>query len=153
MNKGDTAPNFCLQAHDGTFISLDSLSSIVVLCFYPKNRIFGCPSKKATKIARSISKVYQDITDAGAVLFAISVDSVESQSRIVKENNIPYMHLSDTKKDTCKKYTGLNIIGLAKRATFVIDRQGTIIDVLRSIDSETHGNDILESVRSCAAQI
>ena len=52
------------------------------------------------------------------------------------------MHLSDSKKDTCKKYAGLNIAGLAKRSTFIIDKQGIVRKIFRDIDVEHHGQEI-----------
>ena len=65
----------------------------------------------------------------------------------VEEYNIPYLHLSDPKKDTCKKYAGLNIAGLAKRSTFIIDKQGIIRKIFQGIDVEHHGQQIADSIK------
>ena len=80
-------------------------------------------------------------------LFAISSDTVEAQKKFVEEYDIPYLHLSDTQKDTCKKYPGTNIAGLAKRVTFIIDKNGTIKNIFRDIDVKNHGKEIVESLR------
>jgi len=53
-------------------------------------------------------------------------------------------HLSDTAKDTCKKYAGLNFVGLAKRSTFIIDKKGIIKKIFRDINVERHGQDIAD---------
>ena len=60
MQEGNSAPNFELVANDGGSISLDSFKDKknVVLCFYPKNHIFGCPSKK----------VFSSVTSTGLTL-------------------------------------------------------------------------------------
>jgi len=42
----------------------------------------------------------------------------------------------------CKKYAGLNLAGLAKRSTFIIDRQGVIKKIFRNIDVDNHGKEI-----------
>ena len=144
MNEGDLAPNFELQASDGSTINLESYKNKknVVLCFYPKNHLFACPSKKVYKMAKSVISAYPDIVGFDSVLFAISIDTPEAQRNFVQEFEIPYLHLSDTKKETCKKYAGLNLAGLAKRSTFIIDRNGVIKKIFRNISVENHGQEI-----------
>jgi len=150
MIEGDAAPNFELQAHDGTIVSLESFrnNKNVVLCFYPKNRLFGCPSKKVFKMSESVITSYPDIISTDSVLFAISIDSVDSQKKFVEEYNVPYPHLSDQKKNTCKIYAGLNIAGLAKRSTFVVNKTGIVHKVFRNMDIENHGKEILEFLKT-----
>ena len=149
LEKGDIAEDFDLLGNDGSTTTLSSYknSKNVVLCFYPKNHLFACPSKKVFEMAKSVISVYHEIIATETVVFAISVDSVNSQSEFVKEYEIPYMHLSDPKKITCKKYAGTNIAGLAKRSTFVIDKNGMIVDVMREINVASHGQEILDSLK------
>ncbi len=149
MNEGDAAPDFELTANDGSVFHLASFrgKKNLVLCFYPKNHLFACPSKKVFKMAQSVVSAYPDIVSGDAILVAISIDTVDAQAKFVEEYNIPYLHLSDTKKDVCKKYAGLNIAGLAKRSTFIIDKQGIIRKVFRGINVENHGKQIAESLK------
>ena len=152
MREGDVAEDFELYADDGSKVSLGSFrgDKNVVLCFYPKNRLFGCPSKKVHRMARSVISAYPDIVSTGSVLFAISCDTVESQKRFVSEYDIPYSHLSDVAKDTCRKYPGLNFVGLPRRATFVIDKSGIIRKVFEDVAVERHGEDIASFLRGLA---
>ena len=149
MQEGDEAPNFELTAHDGSTIHLDSFrdKKNVVLCFYPKNHLFACPSKRVFKMAKSVVSAYPEILSTDSVLFAISIDTIDAQKKFVDEYEIPYQHLSDTNKDTCKKYAGLNIAGLAKRSTFVVDKKGIIKKIFRDIDVENHGKEISEFLK------
>ena len=149
IQEGDVAENFELTAHDGSNVSLNSYKDKknVVLCFYTKNHLFACPSKKVFEMAESVISVFSEIESADAVLFAISVDTVESQAKFVDEYKIPNIHLSDTQKSACKKYAGLNMVGLAKRSTFVIDKKGIVRNVFRDIDAKNHGTQILESLK------
>ena len=149
MEEGDSAPDFELEANDGTKIRLKSFTekNNVVLCFYPKNHLFACPSKKVFEMAKSVVSVYSKIQSYNTKLFAISVDSVESQKKFVEEYKIPYLHLSDTQKDTCKKYAGLNIAGLPKRSTFIIDKSSIVKKIFRNIDVKNHGIEIAEFLK------
>jgi len=149
LDIGDIAEDFELLGNDGSSFILSSYknSKNVVLCFYPKNHLFACPSKKVFEMAKSVISVYPEIIAAEAVVFAISVDSVNSQSEFVKEYQVPYVHLSDPKKIACKKYAGTNIAGLAKRSTFIIDKNGIIRDIMREINVASHGQEILDSLK------
>ena len=100
MQEGKPAPNFELLANDGNSIHLDSFKDKknIVLCFYPKNHLFACPSKKVFKMAESVISSYSNIISTNTEIFAISVDTVEDQAKFVKEYDIPYLHLSDTKR-------------------------------------------------------
>ena len=95
----------------------------MILYFYPKNHLFGYPSKKVFEMVESIISVYHEIEYTDTALFAISIDNVDSQVKFVDEYEVPYVHLSDTEKNNCKRYAGLNIVGLGKRSTFVIDKE------------------------------
>ena len=149
MEIGDSAPDFELEANDGNKIRLESFTgkNNVVLCFYPKNHLFACPSKKVFEMAKSVISVYPEILSTDSKLFAISSDTVEAQKKFVDEYNVPYLHLSDTRKDICKKYPGTNIAGLAKRVTFIIDKNGIIKNIFRDIDVKNHGKQIVESLK------
>jgi len=149
MQEGDSAIDFELSSSDGTTIKLSSFkgNQNTVLCFYPKNHLFACPSKKVFEMAKSVISVYSQILETNSTLFAISIDTIDSQIKFVKDYNVPYLHLSDTEKNVCKTYAGLNIAGLAKRSTFVIDKQGIVRIIFRDIDVKQHGRQIVESLK------
>ena len=149
MQECDSAIDFELSASDGTTIKLSSFkgNQNTVLCFYPKNHLFACPSKKVFEMAKSVISVYSQILETNSTLFAISIDTIDSQMKFVKDYNVPYLHLSDTEKNVCKTYAGLNIAGLAKRSTFVIDKQGIVRIIFRDIDVKQHGRQIVESLK------
>jgi peroxiredoxin Q/BCP len=146
MQEGDTAPNFEIAANNGDKVRLSNFkgSKNVVLCFYPKNHLFMCPTKKVFKMAQSVISAYDDILKTGSVLFAISVDTVDDQASFVAKYDIPYLHLSDTSKDVSKKYAGLNVAGLARRSTFIIDKNGIVRKIFHDINVESHGRQIAQ---------
>ncbi|HJT10772.1 MAG TPA: redoxin domain-containing protein [Candidatus Nitrosotalea sp.] len=152
MNEGDIAPDFELPANNGSIVKLGSFKGQknIVLCFYPKNHLFACPSKKIFQMAEATIKAYPKIVEQNADLFAISVDTVQDQKKFVDEYKIPYLHLSDTSKSTCKIYAGLNLAGLAKRSTFIINKDGKIAKIFRDVNVGTHGQEIIQTLQSLA---
>ena len=150
MQEGDPASDFELEASGGSTVKLSSFKGQknVVLCFYPKNHLFACPSKKVFKMAQNTIASYQQILALDAVLFAISVDTVEDQKKFVEEYKVPYLHLSDPKKLTCKTYAGLNLAGLAKRSTFIINKEGWLVKIFRDINVDAHGQEIIEALKN-----
>jgi len=150
MQEKDEAPDFELQDNNGNTVKLSSFrgQKNTVLCFYPKNHLFACPSKLVFKNAKSTITAYPQILASDAILFAISVDTVEDQKKFIEEYNIPYLHLSDPKKIACKTYAGLNLVGLAKRSTFIINKEGKIAKIFRGIDVDSHGNEIVAALKN-----
>lgn len=150
MQEGDQALDFELQSSNESTVKLSSFrgQKNVVLCFYPKNHLFACPSKLVFKSAKSTIAAYPQILALDAVLFAISVDTVEDQKKFVEEYKIPYLHLSDPKKIACKTYAGLNLAGLGKRSTFIINKEGKIVKIFRNINVDLHGNEIVEALKN-----
>lgn len=150
MNEGDIAPDFELEANDGSLVKLGSFQGKknVVLCFYPKNHLFACPSKRVFQMAEATIAAYPKIKEQDAELFAISIDTVQDQKKFVEEYGVPYRHLSDTAKVTCKAYAGLNIAGLAKRSTFIIDKNGRVSKIFRDVSPEKHGQEIISSLQN-----
>ena len=150
MNEGDQAPDFELVANDGCTIKLASFQGKknIVLCFYPKNHLFACPSKKIFQMAEATIAAYPKIKELDAEIFAISVDTVSDQKKFVDEYHVPYLHLSDTQKTACKAYSGLNIAGLAKRSTFIIGKDGKVLKIFRDIRPEKHGQEIILSLQN-----
>ena len=66
----------------------------------------------------------------GATVVGISTDSIESQRRFKRENALPFVLLSDPGGKVARQYGGtIPLIGLASRATYVVDRSGTVTDI------------------------
>ena len=99
-------------------------------------------------MAQNIILAYPQILAEEAMLFAISVDTVEDQKKFVEEYKIPFLYLSDPKKIACKTYAGLNLAGLAKRSTFIINKEGKIVRIFRNINVDSHGNEIVEALKN-----
>jgi peroxiredoxin Q/BCP len=67
----------------------------------------------------------------GAQVLGISTDTVEKQREFKEKLGLPYPLLSDEGGKVAEKYAGkMPVVGLASRANFVIDRDGTILSIV-----------------------
>jgi peroxiredoxin Q/BCP len=76
-------------------------------------------------------------------IYAASVDDVETNTSFAKELGLDYPILSDPTKATARAY-GVLAPGkeYASRWTFIIGKDGMILDVLRNVNPSTHGADL-----------
>ena len=80
---------------------------------------------------RAYRDQYAKVTEKGAQVVGISVDDVETLKRFKDENQLPYPLLSDEGGKVARQYGGtVAVLGFANRATFVVDRDGTVKDVV-----------------------
>jgi peroxiredoxin Q/BCP len=76
------------------------------------------------------------VVGKGAQVVGISTDSVETQKKFKDEYKLPYPLLSDSGGKVAKQYGGtIPVVGLANRATFVLDKDGTIKEIVKGGDA------------------
>lgn len=74
---------------------------------------------------------YAQVTAKGAQVVGISVDDQATLKRFKDENALPYPLLSDAGGKVAKRYGGtVAVIGVASRATFVVDRDGIVKEIV-----------------------
>lgn len=69
-------------------------------------------------------------TDSNAVIFGISTDDLETQTKFAKSLDLEFALLSDNDGAAAKAFGILNERNMASRTTFVIDREGKIQEVI-----------------------
>ncbi len=132
MQPGDRAPDFELPDEDGVPRRLSELAATgpVVLFFYPAAMTPGCTAESCH--FRDMKSEFEAI---GATRVGISADQVEKQKRFSDKHSFDYPLLSDpdgtvaTQFGVRRRFTKLSP---TKRATFVIDRDLTILDIIQS---------------------
>jgi peroxiredoxin Q/BCP len=138
----DKSPEFSLMDERGRLVSLrDYLGKkVVILYFYPKDFTPGCTAEACS--FRDDYKIYEE---RGAVVVGVSLDSVESHMKFSEKYNLPFLLLSDSRKEVAKAYGVLGTGGfLAKRVTFVIDKEGKIAAVFPKVDVKHHSEEVLK---------
>jgi peroxiredoxin Q/BCP len=72
----------------------------------------------------------------GAQVVGISVDDVPTQKRFKEQHQLPFPLLSDQGGKVARQYGGtVAILGMANRATFVVDRDGTVKEIVTGSDA------------------
>ncbi len=136
------APDFTAKDTQGNTLSLsDFAGKTVVLYFYPKDDTPGC-----TKEACSFRDNYSAYQAKDVVVLGVSTDDEASHQAFTSKYNLPFPLLADVDGSITKAYdlySEMNGMGYAKRVTYVIDGQGSIIRVYDSVKTETHASDIL----------
>ena len=123
----DAAPDFSLPGIYRDTVSNYSLRDVhgrwVALFFYPSDFSFVCPTE-----VKGFSKLAPQYREAGAEIYGVSVDSVDSHRAWIKElGGVDYPLLSDVDRKVCRAYHVLHPTeNVALRATFLIDPGGIV---------------------------
>ncbi len=75
-------------------------------------------------------------------VYAASCDPVDVNTKFAQSLSLDYPILSDPTKETAKAYGVLDDEGYSDRWTFIIGKDGTILDVMRNVSPKTHGKDL-----------
>lgn len=143
---GDKAPDFTLEAEDGSKVSLsDFAGRTVILYFYPKDDTPGC-----TKEACGFRDAYDQFNSRGAVVLGVSPDGPASHGKFKTKYSLPFRLLADPGKGTLraygawgeKKMYGKTVEGVL-RSTFVIGPDGVIKAAFPRVKPEGHAQEIL----------
>jgi len=134
---GQDAPDFSLKDQHGNEVTLSSFRGRdnVVLVFYPFT-FTGVGEGELCRIRDDRS----DFTARNAQVIAISCDSRHAQKRWADEQGYDFPVLSDfwPHGAVARAYGVFNeALGCANRATFVIDKDGTLVDSFESPDLGT----------------
>jgi len=130
LSVGDPAPPFTLPGTGGRSYSLsDYRGAPVVLAFYP-----GDSSPVCTMQLSNYSHDIERFRDVGAAVLAISPQDVESHEKFSSDNGgFAFPLLADTDKAVAEAYDVPGPVGFYRRSVFVVDAQGIVRYVHRSL--------------------
>jgi len=146
LKEGSMAPDFTLTDGNGKQHRLsDYRGKYVVLMFYPKSFTPGCTAQNC-----AIRDAYDELTKH-AVVFGISVDTPDTQSKFAAQHNLKQTLLADEKGEVARAYGVLTNAGFASRTTFVIGPDGKILKVFEKAGTSNHGEELLSYFRSLSS--
>lgn len=154
LKPGDAAPDFVLKGPDGQDVRLSGFSrSPIVLYFYPRDNTPGC-----TIQAKRFKDHFPEIVAHGAVIVGVSLDPVETHKEFSEECELPFPLLADPDGRVHDLYDawrttllGRSSLGV-RRCTFLIDGDGIIYEVYKTVNVFTHANTVLKDLERMRAQ-
>lgn len=146
LAKNDIAPDIQATTTDGARFQLSEPTSsalYTVVYFFPKVFTPGCT--RQTKLFRDNAA---ELTLARASVVGISTDSRAAQCEFAASLELSFPLISDEDKAISRAYGVLwPLVGRAQRATFVLDRQRTVMAVIQhELFVEGHSDRVLRLV-------
>ncbi len=151
LADGDKAPDFTLEADDGSHFRLsDHKGGKVVVYFYPKDDTQGCTIEAIdfTKAAPAFAKV-------GTTVVGISPDSVASHCKFRDKHALAITLAADPDHKTIEAYGawaeksmyGRTYMGV-ERSTFLIGADGRIARAWRRVKVPGHVEEVLAAAEA-----
>lgn len=146
---GKPAPSFKLQDQSSKWHELSQYKGKwVVLYFYPKDNSPGC-----TQEANQFKALYPQFIKNNGVVLGVSLDDVKSHQQFSDKLGLNFPILADNNHKLAEQLgivRNLGIAKIAKRETFLIDPQGTIVYHYSSVNTQTHAGQVLADIQKFA---
>lgn len=131
---GEVAPKFAAPDQDGTPFSSDSLrGKRVVLYFYPAADTPGC-----TIEAKGFRDELPQYRTAGVAIIGVSTDDCPAQKKFATKYGLTFPLLADSTKEIATTFGVLRPSGTARRVTFLIEKDGTVAEVVDTSSVDEH---------------
>ena len=153
LKEGDRVPDVQLQGMNGEEISpADFRGNKLVLYFYPKDDTSGC-----TREAQDFTALAEAFEKEGTWVLGVSKDSGASHARFADKYDLKVRLASDIDGEVCeafgtwteKSMYGRKYMGI-ERATFLINRDGTVARIWRKVKVPGHAEEVLEATQGLA---
>ena len=150
LSEGDRVPDVKLVGMDGQAMSpADFRGQKLVLYFYPKDDTTGC-----TREAQDFSALAGEFEKAGAWILGVSKDSPAKHAKFTDKYDLKVRLATDEDGAVCeafgtwieKSMYGRKYMGI-DRATFLIDRDGTIFRIWRKVKVPGHAEEVLKAAQ------
>ena len=145
LQRGDIAPDFDAVDCRGERVSIGEYKGKrkVVLFFFPRAFTPAC-----TLEVRNFRDNHDRISTAGAELIGVSVDRAERNCKFAEAEGLQFRLVGDESRMISELYGVVwPVLRIDRRATFVIDEQGVIVDVIHhEVQVYRHLEDVLERI-------
>ena len=151
LKTSTPAPNFSQLNQSSETITLDDFkgNKNVVLYFYPKDDTPGC-----TLEANQFSALIDEFASNDTIVIGVSKDNCESHQSFIDKYSLKVELISDSQGELCEGYgvwqekekNGIKKMGIV-RSTFIIDKQGDLVDVEYGVNADGHAQAVLEKVQ------
>ncbi|NOQ80321.1 MAG: redoxin domain-containing protein [Gammaproteobacteria bacterium] len=146
---GKKIPDFSGQASSDIDFKLSNYKGTPLLIyFYPRDNTPGC-----TQEGKDFRDNYAAFEKKGIQIFGLSRDSVKVHENFKAKHEFPFDLISDKEETICnlfdvikeKKLYGKVHMGI-ERSTFLIDKNGILINEWRKVKVKEHIAQVLEAI-------
>ena len=146
----DTIPTFVLPLSDDTFLNSKELKKkLYIIYFYPKDNTPGC-----TNEAKDFSSFVEKFKKLDVDVIGVSKDSIKKHLNFIEKQSLKIKLASDETGEVIesfgvwveKKMYGRSYMGI-ERSTFIVSRNGKILEVYRKVKVKNHAQLVLERVQ------
>ncbi|MDA9034451.1 thioredoxin-dependent thiol peroxidase [Hyphomicrobiales bacterium] len=146
----DTIPTFVLPLSDDTLLNSKELKKkLYIIYFYPKDNTPGC-----TNEAKDFSSFVEKFKKLDVDVVGVSKDSIKKHLNFIEKQSLKIKLASDETGEVIesfgvwveKKMYGRSYMGI-ERSTFIISRNGKILEVFRKVKVKNHAQLVLERVQ------
>ncbi|QKT04638.1 peroxiredoxin [Ectothiorhodospiraceae bacterium 2226] len=147
LREGAPAPDFELPDQHGRLHRLrDYRGNWVLLYFYPKDDTPGCTTE-----ACAFRDALREFQALDALVLGVSRDGPPSHAMFVDKYDLNFPLLADTGTKAATAYGavwGVGPLKAIRRQSFLIDPEGRIARIYRSVDAPRHAGQVLEDLRA-----
>src|SRR5262249_29377537 len=110
----------------------------VLVYFYPKDGTPGCTTEACT-----FRDAWNDFKKAGVQVFGVSAQDQASHAAFAKEEKLDFPLLADPENAWAKAFGVPTLLGLTKRVSFLLDKEGKIAKVYPDVVPAQHAAEVL----------
>lgn len=155
LEPGSPAPDFAAARADGSTVRLSDLRGRkVAVYFYPRDNTPGCTAQ-----ACSLRDGETRLKAAGVEVIGVSTDSAASHARFAARHGLPFPLAADEDKAIVQAYGVWDdrslfgrLVSSTRRATFLVDEAGTIVDVIARASTRDHADEVLRRFEAVGAR-
>jgi peroxiredoxin Q/BCP len=150
LSEGDPVPDVRMEGMEGQPVSpADFRGQKLVLYFYPKDDTSGC-----TREAQDFTALAEEFENSGTWILGVSKDDAKKHRKFTDKYELKVPLATDPDGSVCeafgtwiqKSMYGRKYMGI-ERATFLVDRAGTVQRVWRNVKVPGHAQEVLEAAR------
>ncbi len=150
---GRPLPALTAETTHGPFDSAALQGQSFVLYFYPKDNTPGCTTE-----SQEFRDRHAQFQALGCAIFGISRDTLKSHQNFTEKQSLPFPLISDPDETLCalfgvmkqKNMYGKQVRGI-ERSTFLVDRQGVLVQEWRGVRVPGHADEVLQAAQNLAA--
>lgn len=142
LREGDAAPDVTFDVEGTAFRLRDGRDALTVVYFYPRDDTPGC-----TIEAQEFSELEAELEEAGARVFGVSTQGRAEHAAFTQKYQLSIALVPDEDASIARAFGVPITLGVAKRVTFLIGRDGIVRKVFDSVTARGHAEEVLRAVR------